>query len=80
MSSNARELSGVKLTVKADLEHFRNRVVLVETDNKVTQAYINHLGDGACGPGGTTRAAKHVTTSSIKSSTKSAGRVAVTLG
>ena len=44
MSSNARELSGVKLTVKAGLEHFRNRVVLVETDNKVTQAYINHLG------------------------------------
>ena len=43
MSSNARELSGVKLTVKAGLEHFRNRVVLVETDNKVTQAYINRL-------------------------------------
>ena len=44
MSSNARELSGVKLTIQAGLEHFRNRVVLVETDNKVTQAYINHLG------------------------------------
>ena len=44
MSSDARELSGVKLTVKAGLEHFRNRVVLVETDNKVTQAYTNHLG------------------------------------
>ena len=44
MSSNARELSGVKLTIKAGLEHFRNRVVLVETDNKVTQAYINHFG------------------------------------
>ena len=44
MSSDARELSGVKLTVKAGLEHFRNRVVLVETDNKVTQAYINYLG------------------------------------
>ena len=44
MSSDARELNGVKLTVKASLEHFRNRVVLVETDNKVTQAYINHLG------------------------------------
>ena len=42
MSSNARELSGVKLTVKAGLEHFRNRVVLVATDNKVTRAYINH--------------------------------------
>ena len=36
MSSNARELSSVKLTVKAGLGHFRNRVVLVETDNKVT--------------------------------------------
>ena len=44
MSSNAWELSGVMLTVKAGLKHFRNRVVLVETDNKVTQAYINHLG------------------------------------
>ena len=38
------ELSGVKLTVKAGLEHFRHRVVLVETDGKVTQASINHLG------------------------------------
>ena len=44
MSINARELSGVKLTVKACLEHFRNRVVLVETDNKVTQAYIDDFG------------------------------------
>ena len=44
MSSNARELSGVKLTIQAGLEDFRNRVILVETDNKVTQAYINHLG------------------------------------
>ena len=44
MSSNAWELSGVKLTVKAGLEHFRNRVVLVETDNKATQAYIIHFG------------------------------------
>ena len=39
MSSNARKLSGVKLTVKAGLEHFCNRVVLVETDNKVTSVY-----------------------------------------
>ena len=44
MSNNAWELSGVKLTIKAGLEHFRNWVVLVETDNKVTQAYVNHLG------------------------------------
>ena len=44
MSSNARELSDVKLTIKAGLEHFRNGVVLVETDDKVTQAYVSHLG------------------------------------
>ena len=44
MNSNAQELNGVKLTVKAGLEHFRNRMVLVETDNKVTPAYIDHLG------------------------------------
>ena len=44
MTSNTRELSGVKLTVKAALKHFRNRVVLVETDNKITQACINHFG------------------------------------
>ena len=42
MSDNAWELSGVKRTVKAGLEHFRNRVVLDETNNKVTQAYIHH--------------------------------------
>ena len=36
MSCNAWELSGVKLTIKAGLEHYRNQVVLVETDNKVT--------------------------------------------
>ena len=28
ISSDARELSGVKLTVKAGLEHFRDRVVI----------------------------------------------------
>ena len=44
MSSSARELSGVKLTVKAGLEHLCNRVVLVKTDSKVTQAYIDHFG------------------------------------
>ena len=44
MSSDAQKLSRVKLTVKAGLEHFRDRVVLVETDNRVTQAYINHFG------------------------------------
>ena len=44
MSSNARELSGVLLTVQAALPALRNKQVLVETDNKTTQAYINHLG------------------------------------
>ena len=41
---DARELSGVKLKVRAALPSLRGRVVLMETDNKVTQAYINHLG------------------------------------
>ena len=44
MSSIAPELSVVKVPVKIGLEHFRNRVVLVKTDDKVTQAYINHFG------------------------------------
>ena len=44
MSSNARELSGVLLTVQAALPSLRGKQVLVETDNKATQAYVNHLG------------------------------------
>ena len=44
MSSNAIELSEALLTVQAALPALRNKQVLVETDNKVTQAYINHLG------------------------------------
>ena len=44
MSSNARELSGVLLTVQAALPSLRGKRVLVETDNKATQAYVNHLG------------------------------------
>ena len=44
MSGDARDFSGVKLTVEAGLEHFRNRVVLMQTDSKVTQAYIDHVG------------------------------------
>ena len=44
MSSNAWELPGVKLTVRAALPSLRGRVVLVETDSKVTEAYINHVG------------------------------------
>ena len=35
---------GVKVTIKASLEDSRNPVVLIETDNKVTQACIDHLG------------------------------------
>ena len=44
MTSNARELSGVLLTVQAALSALRNKQVLVETDNIATRAYINHLG------------------------------------
>ena len=41
---HSRELSGVKLTVRAAVPSLRGRVVLVETDDKETQAYISHLG------------------------------------
>ena len=43
-SNNARELSGLLLTVQAALPSLRNKQVLVETDNKTTPAFINHLG------------------------------------
>ena len=43
-SSNWRELTAVSLTLQAAAPQFRNQVLLVETDNKVTEAYINHLG------------------------------------
>ena len=46
MSGDARELFSVKLTVEAGCEHFCSKVVLVQTDNKITQVYINHL-DGS---------------------------------
>ena len=46
MSSNARELSGVLLTVQAALPSLHGKQVLVETDNRATQAYVNHLGVG----------------------------------
>ena len=36
MSSNARELSGVKLIVRAAVPSLQGRVVLVKTDDKVT--------------------------------------------
>ena len=45
MSNDARELFGVKMTVKASREHFSSSLVLVKTNDKVTQAYINHLRD-----------------------------------
>ena len=44
MSTDARELSGVKLIVKAAPPHLQGRVVLIETDSEVIQAYINHFG------------------------------------
>ena len=44
MSSNAREPSGVPLTVQAAVPSLRSKQVLVETDNKTTQTYVNHLG------------------------------------
>ena len=44
MISETEELFGFNLTIKANLEHFRNRVVLVKTDDKVTHGYIDHLG------------------------------------
>ena len=37
MSSNARELSGVLLTVQAVLPSLRGKQVLVETDNKAAR-------------------------------------------
>ena len=44
MPSNARELLGALLTVQAALSKLRSKQALVETDNKATQAYTNHLG------------------------------------
>ena len=46
MSNDAWELSGVELTLKACLQHFHSRVVLVKTD-KVTQACIICFGGRA---------------------------------
>ena len=47
ISSNARELSGVLLTAQAASSALRGKQVLVETDNIITQAYVNHLGCGS---------------------------------
>ena len=43
-SSNWRELTAVSLTPRAAAPRLRNQVLLIETDNLVTKAYINHLG------------------------------------
>ena len=44
MSSNGRELKAVLLSVKAASAQLSGTRVLVETDNKTTMAYINHMG------------------------------------
>ena len=44
MSSNSRELHAVLYSMMAAAPRLRNSVVLVETDNSTTKAYVNHLG------------------------------------
>ena len=44
MSSNSRELHAVLYSMMAAAPRLRNSVVLNETDNSTTKAYINHLG------------------------------------
>ena len=44
MSSNSRELHAVLYSVMAAAPRLRNSVVLMETDNSTTMAYVNHLG------------------------------------
>ena len=43
-SSNWRELSAVLLTIQSAAQMFHGRVVLVETDNNTTKAYLNDMG------------------------------------
>ena len=43
-SSNWRELTAVALSLKSSASMLRQKVVLVETDNSATKAYINHMG------------------------------------
>ena len=43
-SSNWRELTAVALSLKSSASQMRQKVVLVETDNNTTKAYINHMG------------------------------------
>ena len=43
-SSSSRELTAVALSPNSSAPIMRNKVVLVETDNNLTKAYINHMG------------------------------------
>ena len=44
MSFNSRELHAVLYSTMAAAPRLKNSVVLVETDNSTTMAYVNHLG------------------------------------
>ena len=44
MSSNSRELHAVLYSMMAAAPRLHNTVVLCETDNSTTMAYVNHLG------------------------------------
>ena len=44
MSSNSRELHAVLYSTMAAAPRLKNSVVLAETDNSTTMAYVNHLG------------------------------------
>ena len=44
MSSNSRELHAVLYSAMAAAPRLKHSVVLVETDNSTTMAYVNHLG------------------------------------
>ena len=43
-SSNWKELTAVSLSIQSAAPRLRNQVLLIETDNAVTKAYIHHLG------------------------------------
>ena len=44
MRSNSRELPAVLYSTMAAAPRLKHSVVLVETDNSTTMAYVNHLG------------------------------------
>ena len=44
MSSNSHELHAVLYSMMTAAPRLRNSVVLIETNNSTTMAYINHLG------------------------------------